>query len=118
MRAIRCRYGVIPRAFANHRTPEGYAYRTYLTGILERLGPLPAIAGPTLREVGRLAVELNATGRELEAARKRNRRKDIARLRRAMTPMRTQLVKLEQRLEELASDRPKRPLQEYLEQEA
>jgi len=92
----------IPRAFANHRSRVGHAYRTYLEGILARLGPLPADARPTLRECGRLSVELEAMGLELEAARELHRRRDVARLRRQMVPMRTQLLTLERRLEELA----------------
>lgn len=82
MRALRSAIGAIPRAFANHRTPAGYAYRVYLTALVARLGSLPKAAGPTLREVGRLVVELEAMGRELEAARGRSRRRDVGRLRR------------------------------------
>jgi hypothetical protein len=92
----------IPRAFKNHKTPEGFAYAAYLTALMARLGPLPDDASPTLREAGRLAVELAAMGRELEAARARNRRRDVSRLRRGMVPMRTQLLTMERRLEELA----------------
>lgn len=107
MRRLKSAVGAIPRAFANHRTPEGHAYRVYLTGILVRLGPLPKDAAPTLREVGRLTIELDAMGRELEAARGRSRRRDVARLRRQMVPMRTQLLTLERRLEERAASRPR-----------
>jgi hypothetical protein len=74
----------------------------YVTALLGRLGSLPADAFPTLREAGRLAVELEAMGRELETARARRRRRDVARLRRQMVPTRTQLITLERRLEELA----------------
>jgi hypothetical protein len=106
VRAIRSVYGAIPRAFRNHRTPEGYAYRTYLCGILARLGPLGPDAAPTLRAVGTLVVDLEAMGRELEDARLRKRRRDMARLRRQMVPMRTQLKTLEERLEAMAARRP------------
>lgn len=105
----------IPRAFADHRTAAGYAYRVYITGLLARLGSLPPDASPTLREAGRLAVELEAMGRELDAARGRptsargdskldqRARRDVARLRRQMVSMRGQLLAMERRLEELAT---------------
>jgi hypothetical protein len=105
MRCLRPSNGAIPRAYRRHNTPEGHAYRAYLGAILARLGPLPKDCIPTLREVGRLAVELQAMGLELEMARGRNRRRDVARLRRQMVPMRTQLLTLERRLEELAAAR-------------
>lgn len=94
--------GGIPRAFASHKSPDGYAYRRYVTAMLERLGELPADAQVTLREAGRLVVELQAIGREIELVRAARRRRDVNRLRRQMVPMRTQLVKLEERLELLA----------------
>jgi hypothetical protein len=99
MRRLR---GGIPRAFTSHKGADGYAYRRYCRAIVERLGELPAGAEVTLREAGRLTVELQACGRELEIARSRKRHRDAARLRKQMTPMRTQLITLEQRLEELA----------------
>lgn len=99
MRALR---GGIPRAFRSHKSAEGAAYRAYVRSWLQQLGPLPAHLLPTLREAGRLTVELAAIGTELETARQRKRRRDIARLRRSMIPMRTQLLNLERRLEEVA----------------
>lgn len=113
----------VPRAFANHKTPEGAAYRRYVTAILARLGPLPADAATTLREAGRLAVELQCMGAELEAARGRVRRRaaarrDASRLRRQMVPMRTQLLTLERRLEELAASAPRRSFRDRLADEA
>ena len=102
MHALRPGKSAIPRAFKDHRTVTAQAYRAYLVGIQARLGPLPPAALPTLREVGRLAVELEAIGLELEAARARKQRRLVARLRRQMVPMRTQLITLERRLEELA----------------
>ncbi len=114
MRSIRCKLGVIPRAFDDHRTPEGAGYRVYCGAILARLGKLHPSANPILREAGRLAIDLDAIGRELDAARRRNgekARKEVARLRRRITPMRTQLLTLERRLEELASDHPRRPME-------
>lgn len=98
----------LPRAFARHNTAHGATYRRYLGAILARLGPLGPEATPTLRSVGVLAVELEVMGRELEelrTVRGRSWRREVARLRRAMIPARTQLITLERRLEELAGDR-------------
>ena len=103
MARSRALVGGIPRAFRSHKTPEGAAYRVYCQSMLARLGKLPTSAWPTLREAGRLTIELGAMGEELEAARARRRRRDVARLRRAMIPARTQLLNMERRLEELAS---------------
>lgn len=105
MRALR---GRIPRAYKSHKSPEGWAYREYVVALVRRCGweaAIPAEARPTLREAGRLSVELAALGFELEAARARKRRRDVSRLRRQMVPMRTQLIKLEERLEALARTR-------------
>lgn len=108
--------GAIPRAFTSHKSPDGYAYRCYVGAILAQhgwtaAGTCPPAAIVTLREAGRLAVELQACGRDLEAARAKRRLKDVARLRKQMTPMRTQLLALERRLEELAGfSRPQTPM--------
>ena len=70
---------------------------------------------PTLREAGRLAVDLNAAGYELDAARRAKRRKDVARLRRQLTSMRGQFLTLERRLEEMASkDTQESSITEYI----
>jgi len=53
----------IPRAFANHRTKVGAAYRLIVQAKLARLGTLPADARPVLRDSGRLAVELDLSMR-------------------------------------------------------
>ena len=102
--------GGIPRAFTSHKTPEGAAYRRYVRAKVEQLfgagQDAPISCEVTLREAGRLTVELQASGRELEDARAHKRRRDVARLRRQMIPMRTQLLALERRLEELAAPRP------------
>ena len=103
MRALKAQNGRIPRGYPDHRRLEGRQYTAYCRAVLARFGPLPDVALPTLREAGRLVVELDAIGRELALARTRRRRRDAARLRRQMTPMRTQLLKLEERLEHLAA---------------
>jgi hypothetical protein len=94
--------GGIPRALRSHRTPEGAAYGTYCRAKLDRLGPLPKDAMPTLREAGLVILELSRIHRESEAP--RLRRRDRARLRRQAVILRSQLVQLEKRLEELAQD--------------
>lgn len=110
MHALKRAGVAIPRAFKNHRSPEGRAYREYVEGILARLAPLPAVALPTLREAGRTAVELERLSADLEQARGRNRRRDAARARREQFKLREQLVRLERRLEELAPKRTVNPL--------
>ena len=99
-----------PRAYPDHRTTKGREYTRYCRALLATLGALPDSAMPTLREAGRLAVDLNAAGYELDAARRANRRKDVARLRRQLTSMRGQFLTLERRLEELAGDRQQTPM--------
>ena len=99
--------GGIPRAFADGRSRDARAYRRYCVSVLRRLGTLTADGLVTLREAGRLTVELEAMGRELEGARRARRRRDVARLRRLMVPARTQLMALERRLEEIAANRPR-----------
>ena len=119
MRALRHPNGVLPRGYLDHRTTDGRLYTSYLRAILDRLGPLPKSADPSLREVGRLVVELQVVGRELDVAKTSpKRRRDVARLRRQMVPMRTQLITLERRLEELATDRPTSSLTDFLSQRA
>jgi hypothetical protein len=114
MRALRCTAGVIPRAFANHRTPEGHAYRAYLGAILGRLGPLPPSARPWLREAGVLSVELFRLGQALEAALSRHRQREASRYRRQAFAAREQLARIEDRLAELAAQRPRPSLASIL----
>jgi len=98
--------GAIPRAFTSHKSADGYQYRRYVGAIVERLRNLPESAQETLRAAGVLAVDLQAIQRDLELAKARRRHRDVARLRRQLTPMRTQLLTLERRLEELAAAQP------------
>jgi hypothetical protein len=60
--------GGIPRAFQSHRTANGALYGRFLRGVLQRLGPLPADATPTLKELGRLVVDLDRLDKDLQAA--------------------------------------------------
>ena len=57
--------GGISRAFMSHKSANGYQYHRAMQLHLRNL---PKAALVTLREAGRLAVELEASGRELELA--------------------------------------------------
>ena len=103
MRALK---GAIPRAFRSHKTPQGRVYGAYTRSMLDALGKLPPHARTTLKAAGVVAVDLDALTLDLERARANGRRRDQARIRRQMTVLRTQLVTLERRLEELAANRP------------
>jgi hypothetical protein len=105
MRRLRTPIGAIPRAFKDHRRPDAKRYRAYCLAIQEQWGPLPAIALPTLREAGRIAVELERLGADLELARARKQRREAARIGKRQFMAREQLGRLERRLEELAPPR-------------
>jgi hypothetical protein len=77
----------------------------------QQYGPLSGTAIPLLREYGRAVSELERIGEELELAHTRNRRRDIARLRKHAFMLREQVCRLERRLEELgAQQRQTHPL--------
>ncbi len=92
--------GGIPRAFRSHKTPEGSSYGRYLRAKLKRLGPLPEDAMPTLREAGVVVIELERLHRDAQSPRRT--RLDRRRLRRETGILRSQLMTLERRLEEIA----------------
>jgi hypothetical protein len=102
--------GQIPRGFADHRSRYGRIYAEYLRDLLARLGPLPPSAKPTLREVGRLAVDMYRLREEQDAAMARRRLTVARKVDRRLTPIRSQLIALEQRLEALATAQPPRDL--------
>jgi hypothetical protein len=104
MHALKPRGVRIPRGLASHKTHEGALYRAYILALIERLGPLPASAQPTLREAALTELELGHLAAELETARARKRRAEMRRLRRQAFATREQLMRLERRLEELAAD--------------
>jgi hypothetical protein len=110
MRRLKSPQGAIPRAYPDHRRADALRYRSYCLAVLAQLGPLPAVALTTLREAGRAAVELGRLSDDLETARVRRRRADVARARKASFMLREQLVRLERRLEELAGPRQNDPL--------
>ena len=84
----------------------GAAYGSYARAKLARLGSLPPDVMPTLREAGRLAIDLDLLGRRLDVAQamKRPRRAELRRLRAEARKTRGQLLALERRLEEVAGD--------------
>lgn len=102
MRRLR---GGIPRTFTNHKTPQAYVYRALLRAKIASLGPLPADARVTLREYGRLVLDLQRLHEEQDRAVARGRVTVARRIDKRLTPMRTQLVALELRLEALAGGR-------------
>lgn len=106
MHGVKCADGTaIPRGLPDHRTREGRTYRGYVRAKRERLD-LPADAMPTLKAAGLIVVELDRLAADLEDARTRHRRRDQNRIRRQMVTLRTQLVRLEERLELIASRQP------------
>jgi len=102
---VRALAGGIPRGLKNHRTPEGFAFGTYVRAKLRRLGPLPADARPLLREAGRLMLDLERLREEQDQALKRRRLTVARRIDRRLVPLRTQFLTIEARLEELAGRR-------------
>ncbi len=101
MRRLR---GGIPRAWRNHKTPEGSSYREYcrakLEGFKRRGLGLPKDAMPTLREAGVVVIELERLHRDAQSPRRT--RLERRRLRRETGILRSQLMTLERRLEEIA----------------
>ncbi len=94
----------VPRAYRDHRRRAGVDYRVYVTAIIERLGRLPTAAFPTLREAGIVNGELERLHAEAEDLQERpRRRRDLQRVQRRRIALRSQLVALERRLEELAA---------------
>ncbi len=104
MRALR---GGVQRLSGDGRSTDGRHSREFQLAIIAQWGPLPRVANALLREAARLDLELLHAGRELDEARRRARRRDVARLRRAMVPMRTQLARLLEKIQELAASRPR-----------
>ena len=106
----------VPRAWRNHKTPEGAAYREYCRAKLEsfrRRGlSLPKDAMPTLREAGVVVIELTRLHKDAQSPRRT--RLDRRRLRRETGILRSQLVVLERRLEEIAKLNGHDPLTELL----
>jgi hypothetical protein len=103
---VKALVGRIPRGLKDHRGTAGKAYTAYCRSMVERLGQLPPHAMPTLRECGRVVLELERVHGEIDTARaKSNRRREERRLRRVAASLRGQLMALERRLEEIAHAR-------------
>ena len=99
MRALQ---GGIPRGPFDGRSVEGRLYAGHVRALLDRLGPLPRGARPTLQAWGVLTVDLERQAANLQRAISRRRVREATRIRRQLTAMRTQLLALERRLEEVA----------------
>jgi hypothetical protein len=97
--------GGVPRTFVSHKTPKAFTYRAVILAKLQRLGPLPADAQVTLREYGRLVLDLQRLHEEQDRAVARGRVTVARRIDRRLVPLRTQLLTIEARLEELAGRR-------------
>lgn len=92
----------VPRAYPDHRRRVARSYREAITEIRQRLG-LNGSGAVLLREYGLVAVELERLHAEVEALQgKPRRRRELARLARRRVILRSQLVALERRLEEIA----------------
>jgi hypothetical protein len=95
--------GGVPRTLKDHRTKEAHVYKAIIRAKIESLGRLPADARVVLREYGRLVLDLQRLHLEQDAAVARGRVNVARKIDRRLTPMRTQLMTLEARLEELAA---------------
>ncbi len=113
---MRALSGGIPRAWRNHKTPEGAAYREYcrakLEGYRRRGLSLPKDGLPTLREAGVVVIELERLHRDAQSPRRT--RLDRRRLRRETGILRSQLMTLERRLDEIAKSNGNDPLTDLL----
>jgi hypothetical protein len=97
----------VPRSPLDHRTRAGRAYTAHVRALQAQHGDLPAYARPTLKAAALVAVDLDRLSGELDVALMRSRRRDVNRIRRQMVILRTQLVTLERRLEEIVTRSPK-----------
>ena len=98
--------GGIVRVCQDARSADGRRSRLFQEAIRAQWGNLPPVALPLVREAARLDLELHHAGAELDVARGLRRRRDVARLRRQMTPMRGQLSRLLEQIAALAKAQP------------
>lgn len=101
--------GGIPRAFQSHRTANGATYGRFLRGVLKRLGPLPEDAIPTLKELGRLTVDLDRLHDELQAALAKQDGKAARAIRSQRNQAQKQLRGLQRSVERMVPRRQSRP---------
>jgi hypothetical protein len=96
----------LPRFLADHRTSDGQLAGRYIRSLLERLGPLPASARPWLEELGSVMVELREhrrRGQQLTGVHISGPGVEVRRLQRRRMALRSQMLQLERRLEEIAA---------------
>lgn len=110
MRRLRSAIGVIPRCPGDARRSDALHYKAYCIAVQAAWGPLPPVALPALREAGLVDLELQRLAPELEAARRRRRTREAARIRKQQFMLREQLARLESRLQTLATPKPRRPM--------
>jgi hypothetical protein len=104
----------VPRGYDDHRTRQARTYLAYVAAALQRFGSLPAMAMTTLRECGRLTVDLETVAHEAEKA----RGLPLRRARRRQIILRSQLGRLEDRLEQMAAGtKPTQTLSERVAQQ-
>ena len=92
--------GRIPRAYRDHRRRKPRAYAIAVRAMQTKHPGLGPEARPTLREYGVVVAELEQMHHESQSD--RLSRRDRARLRRQSVILRSQLLLLERRLEELS----------------
>ena len=95
--------GGVLRAFPDHRSKLGITYTQLVRDKQDELGALPRSARPLLREYARLVIELDQNGVEIQNPSVRKRAMDFRRLKREIRIQRLTMLKLEQRLQQLAS---------------
>jgi hypothetical protein len=94
--------GNVLRGFADHRTAIGRAYTQLVRDKQSELGELPRSARPIIREWARVVLELDRNAAELEKSGVRRRGMDCRRLKREVKVLRFTMLKLDQRLQQLA----------------
>ena len=95
--------GGVLRAFPDHRSKLALAYSQLVRDKQDELGTLPRSARPVLREYARLVIELDQNAIEIQKPSVRKRAMDFRRLKREIRIQRLTMLKLEQRLQQLAS---------------
>jgi len=96
------------RAYPNHHSREGRAYRAFAAPFIEAFGgSVPSEARTLLKLAGRLSIHIDEVEQELARARARHRRRDINRLRRTLAGMTSDLRGMMNELRAMAEAQPK-----------
>ena len=95
--------GAVLKGFADHRTTIGRIYTEIYRDKQDELGALPRSARPILREYARLVIELDQNATEAQKPSLRKRPTEFRRLKREIRAQRFTLLKLEQRLYQMAN---------------